>query len=232
MNKLLFTIIVLSFPLLTFAQRLEVGGAIGFSNYLGDIASQGRVSVDEINVGFLAYVRGQISPQIAWKGNFLASKLEGHDYKHFDDGAWRRDRNISFETYFQELSIRAEWNFLTAKNDSRIFHPYLFAGTGALYSQNRMMQNTLDAGSGSGPMERRVSFSVPFGAGFYFDGADNLTIGFEFTNGMLFNDFLDGFSAEEFSRGNDWYNFFALTVGYKLQKKNAYQRYRRQKSWN
>lgn len=228
MNKLLCTLIFSILSLLSIAQNIEIGGALGFSSYQGDVTSNKVWSFDEINPGINAYARIHSNSPLAFKATFLLTQLEGFDNKHFGESEWRRRRNASFKTIFQEISMRMEWDFLYTKNDVRFFHPYLFLGGGILFAQNINTQNVRGNEATEKVLQTKknnqVFLSFPVGIGFYFDGHNGMTIGLELTNGVLFNDELDGISPEGFSDGNDWYNFLALNIGFKLGKDSSKER--------
>ena len=76
--KYLFLIIMFALtPSTSVSQLLEVGGAIGGSNFIGDVGATTFISPNNIAISGL--VKWNRSPRHAYRGSITLTKLEGID---------------------------------------------------------------------------------------------------------------------------------------------------------
>ena len=177
--------------------------ALGVSQYNGDLTQQ-AVSIKRIKpaVGFnLRYNSGDLL-DIRVGLLFARVGADDKDNKRED----YRERNFSFKTNIQELSVCAEFNLVDPEVYLQI--PYVFAGLGVFHFNPFSDDNegnktylrplsTEGEGIADYPARKEYSlfqFCIPFGAGFKIKTTDQWQLTWEFGYRFLITDYLDDVS--------------------------------------
>jgi Domain of unknown function (DUF6089) len=170
-----------------FAQRgykMEYGGTIGMSNYLGEIGGKAeeakpfiydmKMAKTRWNPGL--FVKYQFHPMFAVRGAFNYLRIAGEDALSTNPG--RQYRNLSFRNDIFELNGTVHWLFFNPTRPTGIYRrssiyvtAYLFAGIGgfmhnpkALYQDEWIDLRSLKT---ENTAYGKYSFCVPTGFGFY-----------------------------------------------------------------
>src|ERR1700710_2834455 len=101
-----FLFIFISFNLQ--AQTWEIGGFAGGSAYMGDLNQNNPVKISGIALG--AFVKRNFDGYLSAKLNFTYGQIKGADST--SSNPQFRQRNLSFATQLNELSLIGEFNFL------------------------------------------------------------------------------------------------------------------------
>ncbi|WP_177318664.1 type IX secretion system protein PorG [Chitinophaga sancti] len=220
-RKVLVTLFV-CLPFAVFGQYWQVGGALGISNYSGDL-SQSKVDMRYTRYHIGLFVKRDLSPHVTLGAGFTYARIAGADStnKNVD----LRNRNLSFRSPILEGHIRLELNLFDI--DDKGWTPYVFGGVGVFnfYPTTRDENgdvirlrglNTEGQGLKQYPDRKQynlTSVSIPFGAGVKFLVRDNLVAGFEVGLRKTFTDYLD-----DVSKGYADYNTLLATYGAKTVK--------------
>ncbi len=204
MKKILFVLLLIS-PAITFGQYLEIGGSVGGSNYLGELASNSsNLQLNESNIAAGAFVRFNINHLLALKLHGQFTKVSGNDA----NSSTREilNRNLNFQSNIREVGLTGEFNILGFDPYQGSFSPYVFAGI-AFYqfdpttadSLNIPLQPLGTEGQFSEAYPDRLPYelnqiAVPFGLGVKYAVTENLHIGLEVGARKLFTDYLDDVS--------------------------------------
>jgi hypothetical protein len=216
-------------PSLTNGQLLEVGGAIGGSNFIGDVGSTTFISPNNIAVSGL--VKWNRSRRHSFRGSLTYTKLEALDRKSSDPR--RAERNYQFAKQIIEISGGLEFNFF----DFNTFAgggestPYLATGISALYHSNFYFNNGVLVPENT----KSWAFGIPIIAGYKTTLTDRLILGAEIGVRYSFSDEIDGSLPDseklhdDFSFGNlsnnDWYTFTQITLTYTFGRKPCFCEY-------
>jgi len=186
------------------AQTLELGLFGGGSYYLGEMNTWFHFNKTQPAYGVMA--RLNINPRWAVRLSYYRGGIQG-----VDTVSTRPVPNdFSFTSTVNDISAVAEFNFWDYFTGSKknFFTPYLFAGATYYFS---------DYASG---------IAFPFGAGCKLSLSERLALGAEWGMRKTFSDELDGVNATRYQSGIDlgadktvtwdWYNFFGLSVVYKI----------------
>ena len=212
MKKLLFLIFIVTFSFSLKSQWLwEYGGAVGATNYLGDIGGKEKTRKDFVadmklaktrwNGG--AFVRYKWRPKLSLKLAFDYIRIEGDDKLSTNPG--RRYRNFNFKNDIFDLGFTGEW-FFYENNDlgntyryRNGFRAYAFAGVGGFYtSPKSLYQGTWEKMrpyASEGYAYKAVVLNIPMGLGFYFTFDKKHRLGFEMNYRKTFTDYLDDISG-------------------------------------
>lgn len=216
-------------PSLTNGQLLEVGGAIGGSNFIGDVGSTTFISPNNIAVSGL--VKWNRSRRHSFRGSLTYTKLEALDRKSSDPR--RAERNYQFAKQIIEISGGLEFNFF----DFNTFAgggestPYLATGISALYHSNFYFNNGVLVPENT----KSWAFGIPIIAGYKTTLTDRLILGAEIGVRYSYSDEIDGSLPDseklhdDFSFGNlsnnDWYTFTQITLTYTFGRKPCFCEY-------
>jgi hypothetical protein len=197
-----FLLAALLSPLLTQAQwNVNLFG--GFSNYSGDLQSQGYTT-QQSHLSLGAGIQYDLNMHFSLLSNLTYGKVGASDsYSPFAD---LRARNLSFETNIGEWNVLVEYNLLDLR-DHR-FTPYVFVGA-AVYHFNPYAYDTTGKkvylrplsteGEGLPQYPDRKEYAltqmaIPFGGGIKFRISDRVTLAYEIGLRKLFTDYLDDVS--------------------------------------
>lgn len=198
-----FSLLILLFPFLftdTFSQTWEIGVFGGSSAYMGDINPVNPVKVR--NAAFGAQFKRNFNPYWSLKLGYMHGKLEAYDSE--SDNQAQRDRNLSFYSSLNELSLQAEFNFfkyVPSLSDKR-YTPYLFGGVSAFTFNPKTLMNGDEYNLRDWATEgqdiqntyKTYAFSVPYGAGVKYNISGQWSLIGEIGYRTAFTDYLDDVS--------------------------------------
>jgi hypothetical protein len=183
------------------------------------------IKIDETNLAFPTYIRYRISPFYAVKLNGIAGFGDGTD----EDS--RNDRGRSYKVFLTEVSVQAEYYFISEErryksaamfnrrgmlNNYMSFSFYGFAGLGGVYSHTREIVLPDDL-PWDDSRENTFAAVVPFGLGLKYIIDDKWLINAELGYRLPFSDYIEGYSQIQASRHNDVYYFLNVNLGYRLE---------------
>lgn len=166
--------------------KMELGGALGGSFYLGDLNSTPFRNLGGSG-GILA--RYILNPRMAVKGNLFMGHIKGDNQKVFipEDGHTPSENggnaaHVAFTRNVFDLGAQFEFNFWgygmgnSYKGNSRIT-PYMLAGVGLTFAPK--------------PADIVVGFNIPIGVGVKYKLKERINIGFEWSVRFTTSDALD-----------------------------------------
>ncbi len=208
--------------------KLEIGGFVGMSGYLGDLNKSDWFS-KEPHPALGALVRYHFNKKFAARISYNHGSLTGRD-SHYADRAFR---NFSTESPVNELITQVEYNLIAITNPKNMrmfrpsFIPYLFVGVGAVFTNPRPILNDMiivksEIATGVetdlNTTYSKSSLALPFGLGVRYRFKPNWTLsaeaGFRITN----SDYLDGISQAANPNKSDRYKFSGITLSYRFSK--------------
>lgn len=202
---LFILLIVISFNLQ--AQTWEFGGSLGEAGYMGDLSPNNPLKVSGIAGGvfFKRNFDGYWSVRLNGTMGRISAADSNSSSQQF------RNRNLSFTTLLDEVSLTGEFNFMSYIPDAgkNKFTPYIFLGIAAVnYSPTTLYKgqsyNLRDYRTeGQAKSYPKTAFSIPYGAGFKCNIAGNFTLGFEIGYRHPNTDYLDDVSGYYPKRSGD-----------------------------
>lgn len=222
MGKKLFILILLLCTISGYAQRYEVGGSLGGSNYSGDIGSSTLIIPNAPSIGFI--YKYNKNPRISYRGSITIMKLIANDSE--SNNEIRQGFDISINKTITEFTAGIDFNFL----EYQISHwkkaktPYLIFELAA-FQYLKIVDGTLK----NPTYTNSIGIALPFGAGYKAQITDNIVVGFEVKVRYSFTDDLDDSQfikqSEEITSNpenakfgnsitNDWYAFTGFTFTY------------------
>lgn len=208
---LLYTLIFL--PKQSNAQRWEIGGLIGSTNYLGDIDKEPVLT--QSRPGINLWGRCNLTRHFAYRFGLGFGQIGGHD----SINTANQLRGLGFKTNIWELSNIIEFHYnpfgLTHMRKSHVglSHPknknssfYVFTGISLFSFNPKSYQDgkwtaLQPLGTEGQNLEGRkgayskVSVAIPIGAGIKFKMSNNWIIGVEIGYRTTFTDYLDDVSG-------------------------------------
>jgi hypothetical protein len=186
-----------------YAQRWEIGGLLGGTNYIGDLAKDPNLS--QTGVGINLWGRYNLNRHFAYRFGVGFGKIQGDDAQYKSNQL----RGLSFRSNVWELTNIMEFNFepfgLThPKNKRSTF--YVFSGIN-LFAFNPQAQYNgkwvdlqplgtegqyLDGGKGG---YSKISVAIPMGGGIKYKLTPNWIFGFEIGYRKTYTDYLDDVSG-------------------------------------
>jgi hypothetical protein len=179
------------------AQTWEVGGFGGGAGYMGDLNQQNPFKFSDFAGG--AFVKRNLDRYLALKLSYTYGVIKGDDAK--SSNLQDRDRNLSFKTTLNEVSLTGEFNFMEYVPSVTInrYTPYIFAGIGyAAYNpQASYLGQVYDLRDlqTEGKSYQNNTIAVPFGVGFKYNIGGKLTLGAELGYRTAYTDYLDDVSG-------------------------------------
>ena len=220
--KYLFLLGLITTPAFLRAQdleyKMELGGALGGSFYLGDANFTGLFKELSAVGGLVA--RYNLNPRMAVKGNFVAAGIAGTT-----NGSEYRipgGEDIKFSRTLYDLGAQFEYNFFpygSGGGYKRLycFTPYVFGGMGFTYAGK--------------PVDNVFTLNFPIGVGVKYKLANRLNVGCELSFRFSMSDKLDVTEAttptlndpygikSSGMKNKDSYSFFALFLTYDIMPK-------------
>lgn len=123
---------LLTFPICGFSQTWEAGIFGGGAGYVGDLNQRALIKPSGIAAG--AFFQRNLNPYLSVKINYDYGVISAADST--SSSQQFRDRNLSFRTTLNELSLMGEFNFMKytpgALDGRHRFTPYIYLGGGVV----------------------------------------------------------------------------------------------------
>lgn len=217
------------------AQIYEVGGFLGYSNFIGDVGSTNYI-VNKKPAGGILF-KWNRSPRHSFRASAIFTQLEGNDRD--SDDPRRIERNYQFKNSILEFSTGMEFTFLDFDLHSMEpqMTPYLYTGISTARHKNFFFDPLQLPPSNGDPIQPTIentkswAFGIPMVLGFKATAFDGLILAAEIGVRYTFSDEIDGSvpdskDLERYSFGNinsnDWYVFSGITVTYTFGQKPCY----------
>ncbi len=179
------------------AQTWELGAFGGGAGYMGDLNQHNPLKVSGVAAG--AFVQRNFNPYLALKLNYMHGTIAAADST---SGTQQfRDRNLSFITRMNEVSLIGEFNLMkyTPGADFNHFTPFFYFGLGIVgYNPTAEYQNVeyqLRPLMTEGTAYPTTAITIPYGAGikYNFSSSWNImaSIGYRYAR----TDYLDDVSG-------------------------------------
>ena len=127
-----FCFLLLAFPVCVFSQTWEAGVFGGGAGYIGDLNQRALVKPSGIAAG--AFFQRNLNPYLSVKLNYNYGVISAADKN--SSSPQFRDRNLSFRTTLNELTLMGEFNFMKytpgALDGEHRFTPYIYFGGGVV----------------------------------------------------------------------------------------------------
>lgn len=214
--------------------KWELGVHFGGTAYQGDLNPNDYPSTESIGWTTGLFVRNNLSPTWALRGNLLYGNWQGTDANATDD-IGKLARNFSFQNRLTEASLLLEWDpFGKSRfrkgdyNFNTRITPYTFLGIGAGFykienqypdiSKEAVLEDiSADLAASNG----KTSLAIPFGLGLKIDLSKRTTLALEGGLHYGFNDLIDGVSASGNPETNDWYWHAGTNLSIRFGKKDS-----------
>lgn len=162
------------------AQTWELGGAIGGSGYMGDLNPTRPLQPSGIAIG--GYVQRNFNGYLSAKLNYTYGIIGANDSTSSNQQF--RDRNLSFRTSLQELSLIGEFNFMKylAGISHNRYTPFIYLGIGIVgYNpQATYMGQTYNLRplltEGETKPYPKTAIAIPYGAGIKYNFGGNWNV--------------------------------------------------------
>jgi len=224
-------------------KRYEAMAGIGTSQFYGDI---GGFTIGENALGFKDITFRQtrfsvngsfryfITDNIAARLSFTWAMLHADDIR----GSNNDGRLFETSSFIYEPALLGEYYFVrNRERNSFLFQTYMYRRNNRLRDFLRSIDVYALTGIGGAgynvfygnekiqsrwetdPSQKRSGFTavIPLGVGAKLAMDPNFLIGIELTGRYALTDYLDGYSSELFSRRNDAYHTFSVTVNYRIK---------------
>lgn len=199
MPKLISFLFLLFISLSLRAQTWEVGGFAGGAAYMGDLNQYNPVKISGFAAG--AFVKRNLDGYFSVKLNYTFGHIGGADST--SSNPQYRQRNLSFSTQLNELSLIGEFNFLKyiPEAGQNRYTPFIYVGAGVVgYNPQANYQGkTYDLRplmtEGQSKPYSKLALTMPYGVGFKynFSGTWNLIADIGYRNPHT--DYLDDVSG-------------------------------------
>lgn len=182
-----------------FAQSWEFGGRLGGAGYLGDLNTNNPVKVSGISAG--AFVKYNFNPYISARLGYTYGYITAAD--SISSNAQLKDRNLSFSTHLNELSLTGELNFLdyVPSISKNVFTPFIFGGAALVkYNpvasyQGTLYQLRLLNTEGQTNSYTSTTWAIPYGVGFKYNFVGRLNLMADIGYRYVHSDYLDDVSG-------------------------------------
>jgi hypothetical protein len=193
-------------PLFTFAQKREVGLALGACYYMGDLNPAVPFLGSRYVIG--GFYRKHFDFRRAIKINLNYGKYTANDANSMY--AYEKARNLNVSSYVAELSGQFEFNFLKFHGEDIKYYwsPYIFAGfgffnffpKGTINGKDVPLRKNYTEGQGStSPVASKKTYAniqpcIPFGVGIKYQVTRFINFNIEWGMRKTFTDYLDDVS--------------------------------------
>jgi hypothetical protein len=151
------------------AQTWEVGGFVGGAGYMGDLNQNNPLKISGVSAG--VFIKRNFDGYLSAKLQYNFGQIAGADST--SSNLQTRQRNLSFQTQLNELSVIGEFNFFKyiPEAGQNRFTPYIYLGIGVVgYNPQANYQGqTYDLRplmtEGESKPYSKLAFSIPYGAG-------------------------------------------------------------------
>lgn len=199
MPKYIAALFILFISLNVQAQTWEIGGGAGAAGYIGDLNINNPVKPSGGFAGL--FVKRNFNRYLAAKLNYTFGQISGDDSK--SNSQQLRDRNLNFTTPLKELSLLAEFNFMSYIPDAgkNKYTPYIYAGGGITAFAPRTMLDGRQVSlrplrtEGQSNPYSKYTLVLPVGAGIKYNIAGKWTVAADLGYRITRTDFLDDVSG-------------------------------------
>ncbi len=210
--------------------KWEIGINAGTLIYQGDLSESPLGYTNSLKPAFELWVSKSLDPYFSIRANLLQGFL-GADESTYATPAWRRHRNLAFNSSVSEVSAQLVWDLYgkTYHEGMRRFSPYFFAGAGfAILHINRNWsrfdttyfnsKSPASIGLGMDTLHKTPGFLpiIPVGVGVRYMVSNHIYINAEATYRIFSSDYIDGFSYAGNPAKNDHYYGLSLGVSYRF----------------
>jgi len=176
MPKFAVTILLIFISFNLQAQTWELGGAIGESGYMGDLNPTNPLKFSGIAIG--GFVQRNFNGYLAAKLSYTYGRISAADST--SSNAQFRERNLSFTTSLNELSLIGQFNFMEyiPNVTHNRYTPFIYLGIGILsYNpQANYMGQTYNLRplmtEGEAKPYSKYAMTIPYGAGIKYNFSD------------------------------------------------------------
>ncbi len=193
--------------------KIDVGGYLGVSNYLGEIGGKEKterpfiwdMKLNQTRWSMGGFVRKKINDYFAVHVSLNYLRIQCADNLSTNRG--RRGRNLSFKNDILDLAARAEvyiYNIPDVGGTGRYrldFKSYAFVGVGgylhgpkAIYNGEWVKLRPLMTEGQAKPYSK-IGVCIPVGLGFYFTQKRKYRFGWEVSWRLTFTDYIDDIST-------------------------------------
>ena len=212
---------ILTASLLFFTVRVSfaqwsLGGTLGVSNYVGDIAPKTSAFSFEMHstrysLGF--NVSKKFTPRLSGRADLSYIRIMGSDFESADpndaESRGRYIRNLHFRNDILELSLKCVFDLIPSTDNSKIV-PYLMAGVSGFYHNPKAKGYDPDKNydlrwialqplQTEGIKYSKLQFSIPVGIGVKYNITSSFSLGVELLYRNTFTDYLDDISADRYA---------------------------------
>lgn len=181
------------------AQSWEIGGTVGGAGYMGDLNPNNPLKISGASGGL--FVKYNFNRYLSAKVNYTYGIISAADST--SGNAQFRNRNLSFTTKLNELSLIGEFNFMqyTPSVTKNVYTPFVFAGVGLINYNPRANYKgqTYNLASytteGQGLPYSNQAITIPYGAGFKYNVSGRLSLIADIGYRFAFTDYLDDVSG-------------------------------------
>ena len=193
--------------------KMEIGGMVGMSSYMGDANYTGLYK--NINPGGAIIARYNLNPRMALKFNIGCGGVSGNVY----DGAYPDDiaaEGLKFKESLYDIGCQYEMNFWAY-------------GTGNSYKNTHRLVPYIQFGLGFTAASGTFSMNIPVGFGIKYKVAPRVNVGVDWSVRLSMTDKIDGIEdpyriKSGFMKNKDSYCWTMVYVSYdflpKLRKCN------------
>lgn len=181
-----------------FAQKWEIGGMVGGSNYQGDLAR--NIVLKETRPAAGIFYKHNFNNYWSWRPSLMYGEIGGSD-ENFSEYKYR---NLNFRSDIWEFSNILEFNYLPfgAKVLTSEFSSYVFTGISLLhfdpeaeFNGNYIRLHPMRTeGQGGKDHYRLWQLTIPIGGGVKYAINKNWVFGWELGFRKTFTDYLDDVS--------------------------------------
>lgn len=213
--------------------RIDLGFAVGGSNYLGDLVETRWPVWAETNPMFGIWTTYRIGETGGLRLGASYGKASGDD-NNFSDPTYVQVRNFRFTTDLLEISLVGIWEpfakrrYPTEATFKRIFSPYIFGGIGLV----RVLADPDFSDTPTDDYRERIQIdkrdlpsslipSFPLGVGFKQDLSKRSVLSVELGFRKASTDYIDGISESGNPDRGDWYLFGNTSLAFRIGEKDS-----------
>jgi len=226
MKRIVVMLIAVTMSHFAHGQLHEIGGYLGYSNFIGDVGATNYINPDHLAYGII--YKWNRSPRHSFRASLTRTLLEGKDVN--SDISSRKERGLQFTNTITELSVGMEFTFwdFNLHNTDRQSTPYLYTGVSYFGYDTLFLDDGLLVSYGNDN-----TFAIPMTIGYKTTISPDLILAFEIGARYTFTDGIDGSNPvndkadfEELKFGNinsnDWYVFTGFTLTYTFGRKPCF----------
>ncbi len=206
MRKLFGLLFLLLVSYACFAQNWEVGGFAGSSGYMGDFNQNNPFKFTDFAIG--AFAKKNFNGYFSAKLGYTYGKIRGAD--SLSSNAQLRNRNLSFFSAINEVSLTGELNFFNYLPGISLkrWSPFMFAGVALVnydpkttYKGNTYVLRPLKT-EGEQKEYPYNALSIPYGVGVKVNFYKSWSLALELGYRTAFTGYLDDVSGVYANKSN------------------------------